>query len=158
MNTYTIKDINNSMDRHKLHAFFCRLDEINYSVDYIQNQNIKTVNVGKELALFIDKLEDFKYLNIDVYDFIKRLLDSSKAEVNGSTNEVVAIYNLGVLFEPALELNVNKFLKDYSKSTVLIIIWENDKDDQEKLNWPTQKNKYFLDLSTIHLKVMQNAI
>lgn len=158
MNTYSIADITNSMDRHKLYAFYCNPGELNKSVSYIQKQKIKTVNVGKELAIFIDKLDDYKYLNIDVYDFTKRLLDNCKAKVNGSANEVIAVYNLGILLEPTLELNVNKFLKDYSKSTVLIIIWENHKNDQDILNWPTQMNKYFLDLSDTQLKEIQYAI
>lgn len=158
MSTYSINDISHSVDRHKLYILFCGPDELSKSISFIQNQNINAINMGKELASFIDELEDYKYLNIDVYDFTKKLLDNSKAKLDGSGNDIVAIYNLGILFELALELNAKQLLKEFSKSAALIIIWENQTEQTDILNWPTQKNNYYLDFSDMQLKKLHYAI
>ena len=158
MSTYSIKDITKSADRHKLYILLCSLDALSESLAFIQSQNVAAVNIGKELASFIDELDDYSYLNIDVYDFAKKLLDNRKAKIDGSVNDVVAIYNLGILLEPALELNATQLLKEFSKSAALIIIWENQTEQSDVLNWTTQKNNYFLDFSDTQLKRLQHAI
>jgi hypothetical protein len=114
--------------------------------------------MGKELAEFIDGLDDYTYLNIDVYDFCKNLLEKNKVKINGYGNDVVAIYNVGILMEPILELNPVTLFKAFSKSTALIIIWENQYDIPDRLNWATQKNNYYLDFSDSPLKKLQDAI
>jgi hypothetical protein len=128
------------------------------SISLVKSQNITPINIGKELAFYIDTLEDYRYLKIDVYDFTKKLLDKHKGKINGLGNEIVAIYNLGILLEPALEMNAMQLLKEFSKSASIIIIWENQTESTDLLNWQTQKNKYFLDFSEIQLKKLQNAI
>ena len=60
--------------------------------------------------------------------------------------------------EPILELNLVTLFKEFSKSTALIIIWENQYDIPDRLNWTTQKNNYALDFSDSPLKKLQDAI
>jgi hypothetical protein len=158
MTISSIKDISNTVDRHKLYILQCNLNELSASILAIQNQNIPVINMGKELAMYINTLEDYRYLNIDVYDFAKKLLDNKKTKINGLGNDIVAIYNLGILLEPTLELNAAKFLKDFSKSTAVIIIWENETEIASILNWPTQKNNFNLNFSDTQLNKLQNAI
>ena len=110
------------------------------------------------MATFIDSLEDFRYLNIDVYDFIIKLLEKFKSKSFGMGNDMVAIYNFGILMEASLELNAVQLFKEFSKSTSLIIIWENQSEIPDKLVWPTQKNNYFLDFSEPQLKKLLYAI
>jgi hypothetical protein len=124
----------------------------------VKAQNIHVINLGKELAEYIDRLDDYSYLNIDVYDYCKKLLNDFKAKINGVGNDVVAIYNIGLLMEPILELNPVTLFKEFSKSTALIIIWENQYDIPDRLNWTTQKNNYALDFSDSPLKKLQDAI
>lgn len=147
-----------SCERYKM---FCLLVDNQNIIDLvlnIENEGVKSINIGKELAIYIDSLEDFSYLNIDVYDYTKKLLDKYKAKVNGLGNDVIAIYNLGILMEPALELNAVQLFKEFSKSTSLIIIWDNQTDTPDRLEWLTQKNNYFLDFSESKLKKLQYAI
>ncbi len=158
MSTYSIKDITQSTIRHKLYTLMYILNELPECVAYIKSQNINVINIGKELATYIDTLDDYRYLSIDVYDFTKKLLDKHKSKINGTGNDVVAIYNLGILMEPALELNAVQLFKELSKSTSLIIIWDNQSENPERLDWPTQKQNFFLDFSDIQLKNLQYAI
>lgn len=158
MSTYPIKDISTTTERYKLYTLMCNSNELADKIAFVKSQNINIINIGKELATYIDDLADFRYLNIDVYDFVKKLLDKHRSKINGAGNDVVAIYNLGILMEPALELNAVQLFKEFSKSTSLIIIWDNQSENPDRLDWPTQKQNFFLDFSDIQLKKLQYAI
>ena len=158
MQEFTIKDILFSTNRYKLYALMCKPDELSECITFIQSQNINVINIGKELANYIDGLDDFRYLNIDVYDYTKKLLDKHKSKINGAGNDVLAIFNLGILMEAALTLNAVQLFKEFSKSTSLIIIWDNQSEVPDILDWPTQKNNFYLDFSDTQLKNLQYAI
>lgn len=158
MSTYSIQDIIQSTDRYKLYSLMCRHDGLEDCISWLQAKKIHTINVGREVAAFIDGLDDFSYLNIDVFDYIKKLLDKHKVKINNNGNEVVAIQNLGILLEPALELNASQLLKEFSKTAALIIIWENQSNIPNRLHWSTQQNNIFLDFAETPLKKLQYAI
>lgn len=158
MSTNPIKEIISTTDRHKLYCLMCNSDKLNDSIAFIASQDINVFNIGKYLADYLDSLVDYKYLNIDAYDFTKKLLENNKAKIQGSGNDVIAIYNLGILLEPALEINAVKLLKEFSKSAALVIIWENQSELPDRLNWPTQKQNFFFDFSDTTLKKLQYAI
>lgn len=158
MSNYSFNHISTSTDRYKIYTLLCNPGELKDKIELVKAQNIHVINLGKELAEYIDRLDDYSYLNIDVYDYCKKLLNDFKAKINGVGNDVVAIYNIGLLMEPILELNPVTLFKEFSKSTALIIIWENQYDIPDRLNWTTQKNNYALDFSDSPLKKLQDAI
>jgi hypothetical protein len=158
MSTYSIEDITSTSDRFKLYTLVYNANELLDKIAYLKSQNINVINIGKELATYIDGLDDFSYLNIDVYDYTKKLLDKQKSKINSMGNDVIAIYNLGILMEPALELNAVQLFKEFSKSTSLIILWDNQSDIPDRLEWLTQKHNFFLDFSESQLKKLQYAI
>jgi len=158
MSNYSFNHISTTTDRYKIYTLLCNPNELKDKIEFVKAQNIHVINMGKELAEFIDGLDDYTYLNIDVYDFCKNLLEQNKVKINGYGNDVVAIYNVGILMEPILELNSVTLFKAFSKSTALIIIWENQYDIPDRLNWSTQKNNYYLDFSDSPLKKLQDAI
>jgi len=157
MSNYSFNHILTSTDRYKIYTLLCNPSELKDKIELVKAQNIPVINLGKELAEYIDRLDDYSYLNIDVYDYCKKLLIDFKAKINGVGNDVVAIYNIGLLMEPILELNLVTLFKEFSKSTALIIIWENQYDIPDRLNWTTQKNNYALDFSDSPLKKLQDA-
>ncbi|MCX6272562.1 MAG: hypothetical protein NTU44_15355 [Bacteroidetes bacterium] len=158
MSLYAIKDISKSTDRYKLYILQCNPETLSESIAFVQSQGVPSLNIGREVAAFIDKSENYKYLNIEVYDFIKWILDLHRAKEDGSVSKAIAVYNLGILLEPVLELNANQLLKEYSKSAGLIIVWENQFDQTSRLFWETQSNKYFFDFNDAPLKKLQYAI
>jgi hypothetical protein len=158
MSSYLLKDIYTSTDRYKIYVLTYKFDEIVECIALMQSQNISPVNIGKDLARYLGSLDDYSYLNIDAYDYIKKLLDKNKFKAFDTANDIIAIYNIGILLEPALELNAVQFLKEISKSAALIILWEHQLDPPDRLIWPTQKEKYFLDFSSAHLKQLPYAI
>lgn len=157
MNSYTIKDIVTSTDRYKIYTL-CGSNNITGCIKCIQSENIKVLNIGFELATYLNSLDDYRYLQIDVYDYAIKLFDKYKSKINNSGNDVVAFYNLGILLEPLLEINVIQLLKDVSRSIALIIIWEHQSDSLNGLMWNTQKKNIFLDFSEMQLKKLQYAI
>jgi L-rhamnose isomerase len=158
MSAFDIDNIINSNDRYKLFHLSCTNDNLIESIGFLQTNGIQTINIGKELSSFIVKLEDFSYLNIDVFDFLRKTLDKYRAKIKNTGNDIVAIYNLGILLEPSLELNAVQLLKDFSKTAALIIIWENNPVTPNWLNWPTQQNNIFLDFTETPLKTLHYAI
>jgi len=155
---HNIEDVIQSTNRHKLFYFSCEKNKTIYAIQELEQIGIKSINIGKQLAVYIDGLQDFSYLNIDVSDYLTKLLDKNKAKINNTGNEVVAIYNLGILFEPALELHETQFLKNFSKIAAIIIIWDNHSEISDRLQWPTQQNNIFLDFTETPLKKLQYAI
>jgi hypothetical protein len=158
MSAYSIKDIVNSTDRYKLFTLMCVPDNLFDSITFLKAEGINALNIGKELALYIDSLEDFRYLNMDVCDFTLKLLNTNKAKINREGNNVVAIYNLGILLEPQLEISVAKLLKEFSKTVSLIIIWENQIESPARLTWGTQANNYSLDFFETQIKKLNYEI
>lgn len=158
MSAYTLKSITESTDRHKLYTLMCSQDKLTEHIEWLHSNKVCTLNIGKATATFVYDLEDYAYLTIDVYDFAKKLLEGNKSKISNTGNEVVAIYNLGILLEPALELNAAQLLKEFSKTAALIIIWENQSDIPDRLHWSTQQNNIFLDFTETPLKKLQYAI
>lgn len=158
MSLYSIHYIINSSDRHKLYTLMCGPEGLSESISWVNSNKIQTIDVGKELALYINHLEDYRYLNIDVFDYTLKLFNKQKAKINNTGNDVIAVYNLGILLEPTLELNAAQLLKEFSKTAIVIIIWENQTDLPDRLHWPTQQNNIFLDFTETPLKRLQHAI
>jgi hypothetical protein len=158
MSNYSFNHISTSTDRHKIYTLLCNPSELKDKIELVKAQNIHVINLGKELAKYIDRLDDYSYLSIDVCDYCKKLLNDYKVKINGVGNDVVAIYNVGIILEPILELKPVTIFSDFSISTALLIIWENQYDIPDRLNWTTQKNNYALDFSDLPLKKLQDAI
>lgn len=158
MKEYTIDDVFQSNDRYQLYVLFCKEDAISEGINWLGIHDIHPINIGNKIASFIDELEDYVYLNIDVLDYLKKLLDSNKVKKTNNRNEVIAIYNFGILLEPVLGINVVKVFREYSKTTSLIIIWQDSIGDSNHLKWATQTDNYSLDFSETPLKKLQHAI
>lgn len=90
MSTYSIKDVTSSSDRYKLYTFVCEPMEVEQSIAFLKSERIPVINLGKEIARFIQTLEDHSYINLEIFEYIKRLLDEQKVKLNISGNYVIA--------------------------------------------------------------------
>lgn len=157
MHEYTLNDVWNNMDRHKLFVLPCEFIELEETKLKFIAEKIPVLNIGKELAEYINQLDYLKYINIDSQGFITDLIYKHSTTRDNSLNKAIAIYNLGILLEPSIELNAAMLLKELSKIYSLIIIWENSIELPDRLNWPIGK-KYSLDFSDIQLKKLHYEI
>ncbi|MBT1707295.1 hypothetical protein KK062_03635 [Fulvivirgaceae bacterium PWU5] len=158
MSTYSIKDIISSSDRYKLYTLVCKREELKQSIDFLNSENIPVINVGKEVSKFVETLQDQSYINIDVFEYTKKLLDGHKIKLAISGNFLIAIHNIGILLEPMFKLNAAQMLREFSKSTALIIVWENELDFPNKLHWTDQTDTYNLDFLDTPLKKLHHAL
>jgi len=158
MESYTLQHILESTERYKLYVLFCHQTEILGHIAWLESNKIQSVNIGKEISAFISDLNDQRYLDLEVLEYTKKILESNKKRISNLANEVVAVYNLGILFEPLLEINVSQLFKEFSKTTAIIILWENQSNKPNHLHWKTQTNEIFLDFTETPLKKLQYAI
>ena len=94
MGSFLLKDLSVSTDRYKLYSLMCNSAELTDSIAFIESHNIKVINIGKDLANYIDSLEDYKYLNIDAYDFTKKLLENNKAKIHSTLNIFLHFFDI----------------------------------------------------------------
>jgi hypothetical protein len=158
MNSDLLKNAIQSLDRHKLICLKCQIIQLDDCIKFINSLNINVFNIGKEVSLFISALEDHSKLNLEVFDFVTTLLEKSKATLLGLKLPVVAIYNIGILLEPSLNINVSQLLKDFSRTSALILVWEGEIDHSDHLYWSPQQNTKFIDFSDIRINKLQYAI
>ncbi|MDX1908004.1 MAG: hypothetical protein SF053_13295 [Bacteroidia bacterium] len=158
MSIYSWSDILTSIDRYKIYTLRCEPSALWNCIAEVLSASINVLNLGKEVAGFIKDLPEHTYLDIEVMEFIPKLLEKHSSQINNAGNHMVAIYNLGLLLEPMLKLNTVQLLSEFSKSKALIIIWEHDNDGKGNLSWATQKNSFSLDFSMIPIKQLQYAI
>ncbi len=156
--TYSIKNALQSTDRYKLFVLWVKPGELSEAIADLQNEDIQVVNLGKELAAFVENLEDDPFLHFEVHDYTSRWLEKPSPSRDGSAKRAVAIYNIGILMEPRLEMNAAAFLKDLSKTNVVIILWEYPPMEPERLHWPVQQDTIFLDFSDALLKNLEYAV
>lgn len=153
MITNLIQELSTTTDRHKLYVLSCDAAEISENIEYLQLNKINVINVGKSLAKHIMAMHDYKYLNIELFEFFRTLLDKNKTKLLNSGNDMVAIYNIGILLEPFLKLHAKNLLEEISKSTSIVIIWEYHVVNSYRLNWPSQQNEFFFDFSHTQFKM-----
>lgn len=151
MHEYTLDDVFNTIDRYKLFVLPCEFNQFEGTNLKLITEKIPVLNIGRELAEYINKLDDLKYVNMDSQRFINDSINRQSVTKNNTLNKAIAIYNIGILLEPTMQLNATTLLKDLSKTHSLIIIWEHLIEVSDRLNWPINK-KYCLDFSDIHLK------
>jgi hypothetical protein len=158
MSNESIEQIVRAADRYKLYAVLCDRNKLEHCIKWLKSQNVGLVNLGKEIANFIDQLNDQTYLALEVYDYLKLLFENHQIKNLKDQNKPIALYNLGILFEPSLRLNPVQVLRDFSKVTTLIIIWENEAEVPGHLTWGTQKNLVNFDFTEFQIKTIRYDI
>ena len=85
------------------------------------DQHLQSVDVGLELSKAIESDLSSKHLPMIAEDCVNSILRRSIKE-DDVIGDYVAISNWGILFEPALNLNLVSIFESHSKSNVLILV------------------------------------
>lgn len=85
------------------------------------DQHLRPVDVGFELSKAIEHDLASKHLSMIAEDCLNTILRNAIREDN-IIGEYIAIENWGILFEPALNLNLVSIFDSHSKSNVLILV------------------------------------
>jgi hypothetical protein len=96
--------------------------------------DIISIDLGTELSQILFNLNDLTKLPMKVSYELEKILNTAiiEHEVFG---RLLAISNLGILFEPELKVDFNNFLEKYSNTNVLFVKLEGAIDNE---------NLYFL--------------
>ena len=85
---------------------------------------IKSLDLGHELADTIQNIPLKKHYTLKVKNELNKILDTS---ISISTyGNILAIHNLGILFEPDLKIDFLNLIDNYSKNNTLFIHWDGD--------------------------------
>lgn len=83
--------------------------------------DIPSVNIGYELASYIQSIDNTDFKS-DCMPYIKKLI-SDNTILHPILGKYIYLKNIGILFEPELGLDVNLFLTNQSRNTLLLLDW-----------------------------------
>lgn len=109
-------------------------------------RSLNYINIGKLLAMELKNI-DKKNIVFKINQLLDDVIVKNKIQ-HKEFGETIAIENIGLLLEPELKFNVEKFLSDYSQNNTLIIKWEGEIDDNQ-LYFLTINDNHKIDLNNI---------
>lgn len=109
-------------------------------------EKVNWIDIGKLLALELSNL-DKKKIVFKINQLLDDIIVKNKTQYK-EFGETIAIENIGLLLEPELKFNVEKFLSDYSQNNTLILKWEGEIDTNQ-LYFLTKNDNHKIDLKNI---------
>ena len=113
---------------------------------------IQTINIGLEFAKTLYSKKITKYINIEAQELLQNLIERQSTFPHNIKIKTIALYNLGILFEPDLGLDPSQIIKALSKTTAIILLWENLSDDYGGLFWNMTKPQLGFDFTDTNLR------
>lgn len=136
--------------RFKLFWVDCQDKGIDPFLAEAEAMGIPTLNIGKEIALFLKNNEGSKFLSLETEEELKRLINQN-SKVLKSGNSVIAIYNLGILLEPTIKIDGARILKELSKDVSIIILWEALISEPAYFYWIKENDEYGFNFSDANI-------
>ena len=109
--------------------------------------NINSINIGFELSKVLKNEDLGKNLPIIAVESFRKIIEGSTSVY--LDQETIVLYNLGILFEDDLNLNLESILLEISKNIVVILLWEGEISKQG-LHFLSIKHGKLLELTEKH--------
>ena len=138
-------------ERYKLGWIDCTIRSILDSLADMADLGIPRLNVGMELASFLKDRQKSKYLHLDVQEYIKKVFVQQANLRDNFYPPTLATYNLGILFEPLLQLDPSLIIKDLSKEIGIIILWDGIVQNDKIFHWGELSKDYYLNFSDTNI-------
>ena len=110
-------------------------------------EGISPLNIGQLVAKEIQPLLDDKRFSMKAMIAIDNILSESIGGYN-KYGKLIAIENLGILFDPDLKLNFHQLLDKHSSSNALFIKWDGEIEN-DNLYFLSKKRGIKIDLKNI---------
>jgi hypothetical protein len=91
--------------------------------------DIIAIDLGTELSQILFNLTDLTKLPMKVSHELDKIFNKAILE-HSILGRLLAISNLGILFEPELKVDFNNLLEKYSNTNVLFVKWEGAIDNE----------------------------
>lgn len=94
----------------------------------LEELGVEALDVGLELARALEGKENSRRLPSIAEEALKGILDQH-TQVSGPFGKYIALTNLGILFEPALHLDIPGLLRRYSQNNALFVEWAGEREE-----------------------------
>lgn len=108
---------------------------------------IEPIDLGNNVAGSISKIVNDKRLSFKAKLIIEDVLSSSHIE-HDNYGRILAVSNIGILFEPDLKIDIINLFDSYSSGTPLFIRWEGE-TEKGKLFFLSKQNGIKVELKNI---------
>jgi len=109
-------------------------------------EEINWMDIGKLLAFELGNTDKRKIV-FKINQLLDDIIVKNKTQ-HEEFSETIAIENIGILLEPELKFNFEKFLNDYSQNNALILKWDGEIDTNQ-LYFLTKNDNHKIDLNNI---------
>lgn len=116
-------------------------------------EDISFVDVGTELSAAIEHILYEKRLSMVAEEALDKIIDQYTIQ-DPDIGDYVAIQNIGILFEPALHINLHAKVDSWSRTRVLIIHHEGTIHNHVFFLTTNNETKYSLNLKDITYKTL----
>lgn len=122
-----------------------------YRFVFVKNKfflsEIQSLNIGYKVAEFIHNTDNIN-IKQECFSYIKQLIAENTVKY-AELGKTIYLTNIGILFEPELGLDVNLFLTNLSRNTLLLLDWDGEyKHPYLYFKYRDSKNK--IDLSKLN--------
>jgi hypothetical protein len=126
---------------------------------FISNEieGVSFVDLGQELSKAIEPLLDKKRLPLLADDALERIITNNSV-VDAALGDYVAIKNIGILFEPALNLDIQSKFDLWSRSRILLVHLEGVIQDKIFYLSRNSNKKYSVNLKDITYNTLYDEI
>ena len=116
-------------------------------------EGVNYVDIGRQLAEKIENHLQKKRLGMIAEDALNKIFSQGSCR-NEEIGEYLAIKNIGILFEPALHIDVGTILKKWSRDHILVVMLEGEIQNGT-FYLSDQEPKYSVSLNDITYKTVR---
>ena len=138
--------------RYKIAWVDTRGKDISHISNFLLRNRYPVLDVGYFLAEELSKHKPDDSANLDTPKILSEKIKNEGRMLDGWNQPLICLTNLGILLEPDLGLHASNLLKDISKNTFLVILWDYFCDEPNLFHWGIQKQIFNLDFSDIGIK------
>ena len=89
----------------------------------LQEGNLNVLDLGHEFASFIKEKEEGQ-VRVMAIDYLSEVMERKLNQDETSKMQFVILKNIGIMLESFLNIDAERFLKDFSRNTGLVLLWE----------------------------------
>ena len=142
-------------ERYSLVYLLCDSVTRHQQVEALERLGIPSLNVGYELSRKLETSRNHKFIALLVAQYFQGLMEQSIVPTSFGKKRIVALYNLGILFEPMLQLKPDSILQEFAKTATVIILWEDVVDDTGMMHFGENSANLLLDFSNSGLRQVE---
>ena len=124
----------NKHTRHKLYWIDYTNSMKSIVDDTLNEAKLEVLDLGYEFALYIKDINEAQVKNM-APEYLSDIIEG-RLNVDKSTGlPYVIIKNFGIMMENFLNIDVEKYLRDLSKNTGVVLLWEGTIKDRHIFIW-----------------------